>query len=442
MGGPAGGTVTVLMATDVPFWHGKTGAQQRMLSLARFLAQKPFRLVTFYLGELLPEDPETLAASGLEVVFFESQRPPAAFVARMQWYADATRRQLQRLVSRAAAAETEDTRAPQPMRVADYRWPWAIEQFRETVRRIQPAAILCQYVTMSYLLEALGSAERRRIRCILDTHDILHDRGIQFGTAGYMHWLEIDRAEETALWEKFDAVLAIQEEEARLIAGLARGPRVLVTPHAVDYLNPAASAMPASVPAADPAGGTIRDGDEVVIGYIGSANYSNWHAINRFLIEAWPELLELRQPQVRLLIAGRICEWFRIRDERPAGNLMMQRVELVGEVPELGDFYRRLDIAVNPVQFGTGLKIKNVEAMAFGVPLVTTPQGVAGMSAGSRAACRVARDLMDMPRQLLPLIQSPDGRRQLGEQAAAVAKSAFSDQQAFGELRAFLLSPA
>ncbi len=430
---------TVLMATDVPFWNASTGAQQRMLSMAKYLSGSPFRLVTFYVGEVGPDDPARIAMSGLEVVFYESARPPAAFVARLKWYAEATRMQLQRLVgpagnSQPAAATVSDS--PEPLQVADYSWPWAIEQFRETVRNLNPVAIICQYVTMSYLIGALSIPERKKIRCILDTHDILHDRGIQFGSAGYMHWLEISREEEAGLWDRFDAVLAIQSEEAGLIHELAPKPKVLVTPHSIDYLTDTQT--------------TVRQGempDELVIGYIGSANYSNWHAINRFLIESWPELLEQEQPRIRLLIAGKICDWFQMRRGRSGGSgpgtgtapaELMQRVELAGEMPQLKDFYQRIDIAVNPVQFGTGLKIKNVEALAYGVPLVTTLQGVAGMSEEARSGCVVAQELMDMPRHLVRLASDPQLRRQLARRGREVAKSEFSDENAFSQLREYL----
>ncbi len=424
---------TVLMATDVPFWNASTGAEQRMTSLARFLSNLPFRLVTFYVGQVSAEDPKRIAESGLEVIFFESERPPEAFLARMKWYVDATRRQLQRLVGRSesSGSSTADS-SPQPLQISDYRWPWAIEQFREAFQRVRPDTIICQYVTMTYLLEALSLVERRRVRCLVDTHDILHDRGMQFGSAGYLHWLEISRDEEARLWSKFDAVLAIQAEEATLIHEMAPDPEILVTPHGIDYL----------VEASDLNCGRDGNTNEIVVGYIGSANYSNWHAINRFLIEAWPDLMELENPKVKLLIAGKICSWFRMQDEKMNGNQLMQGVELAGEVPALEDFYRRIDIAVNPVQFGTGLKIKNVEAMAFGKPLVTTPQGVAGMSQRARAACSVVDNLMDFPAAIQQLIGAPDECRAAGKLAGQLAKSEFSDEAAFAPLRAFLLDSA
>jgi len=37
---------------------------------------------------------------------------------------------------------------------------------------------------------------------------------------------------------------------------------------------------------------------------------------------------------------------------------------------------------INPIRFGAGLKIKNVEALAHGLPLVTTTHGSRGIEAG------------------------------------------------------------
>ena len=420
----------ILMATDIPYWNAKTGAEQRMLALVKFLRQPPFEITTFYVGAVTPEDHRLILAHGLEVVFFENEKPPAEFISRMKWYLDATKNQIQKWMAKSKPVETDEEASRRqpivPLKLADYRWPWAMDQFRRLCERYRPHYFIAQYVTMGYLLDAIPSRDRPQIHCLLDTHDILHDRGLQFGAAGYLHWLDIERQEEIDVWNKFDTVIAIQDNEAALIRSLAKNPDVLVVGHAPTspgVIRPRANES-----------GCLR------IGYIGSANYSNWHAINRFLIEVWPELLTLEGVEVELVVAGKICQWMEMmepdRQERMAAN----RVRLFGEVQSLGDFYEAVDIVVNPVQFGTGLKIKNVEALAYGKPLVTTESGAGGMNDSMQEGCIKVDTLREMANQLVKLCEDRELQHKLSQRALRIANRELSETAVYSELARHLLN--
>ena len=80
-------------------------------------------------------------------------------------------------------------------------------------------------------------------------------------------------------------------------------------------------------------------------------------------------------PDLRLTVAGSIP---------PADVLALHggRICVRGYVSdeELEQLYARADVAVAPLRFGAGVKGKVVEAMARGVPLVTTPVGAQGIA--------------------------------------------------------------
>ncbi len=420
----------ILMATDIPFWNAKTGAEQRMFALVKFLRQPPFEITTFYVGSVTPEDHQLILAHGLNVVFFENEKPPAEFLSRMKWYLEATKHQIQKWMTKAKSTETDDestNRQPMvPLTLADYRWPWAMDQFRRLFERYRPHYFIAQYVTMSYLLEAIPTRDRQHVHCLLDTHDILHDRGLQFGAAGYLHWLEIERQEEIDTWNKFDTVIAIQENEANLIRSLVKNPDVLVVGHAPTFSSAIRSVHPES--------------DRLRIGYIGSANYSNWHAINRFLIEVWPELITLENVDVELVVAGKICHWLGMMESERQERMKTNRVHLQGEVQSLSAFYESVDIVVNPVQFGTGLKIKNVEALAFGKPLVTTASGAGGLNETMQDCCLIVDSLREMADQLVRLCSDRELRHNLSQKAMRVANQELSESVVYSELARHLLN--
>ncbi len=423
----------ILMATDIPFWNAKTGAEQRMASLARFFNQDPFEFAVFFLGKVTAADHQLITSQKLNVTFFESEKPPAAFLDRMKWYADATRNQLQKWITRDKSTISSEVETPLPLTLADYKWPWAVDQFRRQIVRFRPQVIIAQYVTMAYLIEGLTQKERREIHCVLDTHDILHERGMQFGAAGYLHWLEIEPAEEIRIWNLFDTVLAIQENEAELIRSCVQGPKVMTIGHAPQVELDEGSHN-ANIHSAD-----TESSGPVTIGYIGSPNYSNWHAINRFLIEVWPDLLAMENSQVQLVIAGKICDWFNLLEPKRVASLAESHVHLLGEVRSLHEFYSQIDIAINPVQFGTGLKIKNVEALAYGKPLVTTASGALGMSPAAREHCIVVPDFRTMSEELQRLARNPARRQELAKAAFSHAKLEYSSDSAYAELAKQLL---
>jgi glycosyltransferase involved in cell wall biosynthesis len=54
-------------------------------------------------------------------------------------------------------------------------------------------------------------------------------------------------------------------------------------------------------------------------------------------------------------------------------------IQIVGEVEEAAAFIADLSVLLYPVTRGSGMKVKVLEALACGVPVVTTPQGAEGV---------------------------------------------------------------
>lgn len=56
------------------------------------------------------------------------------------------------------------------------------------------------------------------------------------------------------------------------------------------------------------------------------------------------------------------------------------QLELTGFVPDLEELYSSVRVVVAPIRFGAGVKIKTLEALQYGVPVVTTTVGAEGIS--------------------------------------------------------------
>lgn len=421
----------VLFATDVPFWLMADGAQQRIMSLYRFLRNSGCDSQVFFVGTTLTRDAVANCPEEVRLRPYTSSDPPRSLAGRLRWFANATMNQAMEWLT--TAAGNQAVQGPESMTLEDFRWPWAAEKFREVVDELQPDLIVCEYVKMAYLLDALDQADRERIVCAVDTHDLLYKRAEHFQEHGFPHWLKIDRDEEASALQKFDLILAIQPHEAVEFKKLAPYATVLTVGHAVELAN----SHPAPLPEQDV--GRLR------VGYIGSKNYSNWYAIREFLNEGWPVVMERNRDECELVIAGGICEWIEqaLTDAEgaPPGAIpadRMQGVKCLGHVPTIDEFYSQIEVLINPVRFGTGLKIKNAEALSFARLLITTTAGFDGMPESTRMACMVVDSVPEIGEAINSLIQDRPAIRRLQNLALELSRTEFSADYAYRELAEWL----
>jgi glycosyltransferase involved in cell wall biosynthesis len=74
---------------------------------------------------------------------------------------------------------------------------------------------------------------------------------------------------------------------------------------------------------------------------------------------------------------------------------------------ELSDFYSEAAVAIVPLRFGGGVKLKVVEALSRGVPVVTTPVGAQGLP-GLADVAAVAQSASELANAVVELLRKPD----------------------------------
>ena len=242
------------------------------------------------------------------------------------------------------------------------------------------------YVWMSKALEDLPH------ECIkiIDTHDLFGGRAQHFYNIGQRpEWFYTSVTEETKGLNRADIAIAIQDQEA--VQLLARTQAEVTT---VGFLNAPAVRSRHPRTATDP----IR------VGYIASDNPMNVTSILAFCSE-----LEKAAPlNIELIAAGPVCNVIR--------NIAGQPFKLLGLVNHLEDFYQQVDLVVNPMIGGTGLKIKTIEALAHRVGVIGTRDAFVGIASNFSAHnCSDPRDAV------IALTQATNSEKSLEElQAASV----------------------
>ncbi|SHE30938.1 Glycosyltransferase involved in cell wall bisynthesis [Mariniphaga anaerophila] len=111
--------------------------------------------------------------------------------------------------------------------------------------------------------------------------------------------------------------------------------------------------------------------------HIGSLEWApNQEGIIWFIDKCWPKIHE-KFPNLKFYIAGRKApDWLVRRFDAP-------NIVFMGEVEDAYEFMNSKSIMVVPLFSGSGMRIKVIEGMALGKPIVSTPIGTEGISTQS-----------------------------------------------------------
>ncbi len=178
-----------------------------------------------------------------------------------------------------------------------------------------------------------------------------------------VEWRKL-RSEERRVWRRMPLCLAVSDLDAQtMIDGGAR--RVEVCPNGTDEV--ARLALPRR-----------RPGEPLRLLFVGSADYQPYErGIAWFVSEALPRLQQI------------VPATFDVVGVPPRRPVPAAGVRYVGRVPTVDEWYERCHAVVVPMFEGSGTRLKIVEAMAYGRPVVSTPLGAQGLplSAGTHYHC-------------------------------------------------------
>jgi polysaccharide biosynthesis protein PslH len=153
--------------------------------------------------------------------------------------------------------------------------------------------------------------------------------------------------------------------------------------------------------------------------FVGNMGYPPNVAAATTLAHRILPLIQRRRPSTDLLIAG-------ARPNRSVRRLAGPQVEVTGWMDDIRTGYRRGRVLVAPLVIGAGQQNKILEAMAMGVPCVTTELVNNAIGAEPGREILLASSVPEFAERSLELLESAERRREVADAALAFARREFS----------------
>ena len=306
---------------------------------------------------------------------------------RLTYYHPSFQRELDRLVARCDF----DVLTTEHVQMACYRPPLSL---------MPPTArlVLDEHNIEYDILRRTTAAERPSIRKLYN----------------WINYLKL-RREERAAWQQFDGITLTSERDERLLRDDSPEKRTAVIPNAVD------------TEFFQPSGGVVEPG---MILFFGAINYyPNTEGLLFFLDEVFPHV-KRQHPGARLWIVGQL----------PPPTIMERAAEdviVAGLVDDVRPYLERAAVVIAPLRIGGGTRLKIVEAMAMGKPIVATNLGAEGLDVNAGEDILLADAAEDFADQVVRVLGDAALAQRLGEAARHSAESRYTWNSAVDRLERF-----
>jgi polysaccharide biosynthesis protein PslH len=272
--------------------------------------------------------------------------------------------------------------------------PTLARRVREMLAREQYDLIFVHCSSVAQYVESV-----RGIPKILDFGDMDSQKWLEYSrykpfplSTGY--WLEGKKLEreESRLASRFDMCTATTRAEWQTLTSYGNGFESDWFPNGVDSEYFAPSEEPY---------------DRNTICFVGRMDYyPNQECMFDFCANVLPRLRE-RRPQIKLTIVG--------ADPSPAIKKLgrLPGVTVTGSVPDVRPYVRRSALMVAPLNIARGTQNKILEAMAMGVPVVTSGVAAGGVDAVAQEHFLVANTYEDYSAAVLRVLEDRTERDRL-----------------------------
>ena len=298
--------------------------------------------------------------------------------------------------------------SPQPYIVSRFTRPAMIRAVRDALRSRHFDLIHCDFLTLS-----LNLRDRNGLPLVATAHNVdsviwerylAHEKNPLKALYIYLQYRKLLRFEERILRE-LDGVVCVSEGDREQMQGLCTSPRYTVVPNGVDveYFRP-----------------RPEQEKPYRLLFTGAMDWRpNQDAVRFFLDQIYPRI-KRAEPRTSLFVVGRDPT----ADLKAAASAHPD-VTVVGTVPDMRPYLAAAAAYVVPLRIGGGTRLKILEAMAMGRPVISTPVGCEGLSVRDEQDILVADRPEDFARAVLRLFGDAALATRIGRAGRALVQKSY-----------------
>ena len=162
-----------------------------------------------------------------------------------------------------------------------------------------------------------------------------------------------------------------------------------------------------------------KNSEEGKIAFLGALGVAhNEFAVRYFIKEILPLIL-FEYPKAKFLVVGGGASEDLLK-------LQSEYVIFTGRVEDVRDYLEECSVFVCPMTFGSGIKTKNLEAMAMGLPVVTTSIGAENINARNERDWIVADSSEKFAKAILEILVNENKRLSLSKNGSIFVREHFT----------------
>ena len=248
-------------------------------------------------------------------------------------------------------------------------------------------------------------------KTVLSLHNVMSDQAKSFeriaNSPALRSWHRLNgrlcSRWEARLVSRFDRCIAVSERDLGLLHRMNPGVRAEVVPNGVEVDSCPRLAPPSGPPA---------------LLLVGDMNYEPCRdSAIRFVRSVFPRIRQ-RFPDCRFWIVGR-------GPDSKLRSLEGDGVHVTGAVDSVVPFYQECHVSVVPLRAGGGTRLKILEAMALGRPVVSTSIGAEGLDVRDREHLLIADDENQFAEEIISILGQPDSAQAMVRRARALVESRY-----------------
>lgn len=141
------------------------------------------------------------------------------------------------------------------------------------------------------------------------------------------------------------------------------------------------------------------DNEDILLFHGNMSYFPNVQAMHKFVEEVWP-IIHNKYPHYQLYIVGR----------EPVGKIQKlhgkNNVVVTGEVDDMTEYLKKARIGIYPLNSGTGMQNKIVEALACGLPSIASNYAIQGISNITNEEVKIANTKEEYIDSVIELVEN------------------------------------